>query len=245
MLKLVVCDFDGTLMPYGTQFLSQSVKSKIQELLQRNIIVAVSSGRTYSELIEYLPDFKDKIYYICCDGAYYIKNGKPIYEKQISYETLSYFFNIYDVDSSFVFHTAFKNYSFGTLPAAANHFNAIPITRLNEINEKVFKITGYGKGFKLPPTLSIRVHWDGGINSSTQLVNQFANKGAALSDLQMRLMLSKFDTACIGDSNNDIPMMHNAKYTFAVGNRSDELSSVVKNNVDSVECALDFCLNLV
>ena len=242
MLKLVVCDFDGTLMPYGTQALSQSVKNKINSLLEKNITVAVSSGRTYSELIEYLPEFLDKIYFICCDGAYYIKNGKTLYEKHITNEILSHFFN--NTNSSFVFHTAFGSYSFGSLPVAAEHFKAVPINRISKIDAKVFKVTGYGMNFNPHCSLPLRLHWDGGINSSTQYVSQFANKGAALSDLQMRLMLSKFDTTCIGDSNNDVAMMHNAKYTFAVGNRCSELSAVADNNVDSVESALDFCLNL-
>ncbi len=242
MLKLVVCDFDGTLMPYGTQALSQGVKNRMLSLIEKNITVAVSSGRTYSELIEFLPEFKDLIYFICCDGAYYIKNGKPLYEKHITNETLSHFFN--NTNSAFVFHTAFGNYSFGSLPVAAEHFKAAPINSVGEINEKIFKVTGYGNNTKPNRSLPLRVHWDGGINSSTQYVNQFANKGTALSDLQMRLMISKFDTACIGDSNNDIAMMRNAKYTFAVGNRCNELLAVVNNNVDSIESALDYCLNL-
>ena len=55
------------------------------------------------------------------------------------------------------------------------------------------------------------MHWDGGENAVSQYVNRFCDKGAALSDLQVRLMLTKFDTACLGDAGNDAAMMKNAK----------------------------------
>ena len=72
-----------------------------------------------------------------------------------------------------------------------------------------------------------------------QYVNRFANKGTALSDLQMRLMLAKFDTACIGDSGNDVAMMKGAKYSFAVSNRSEALINAVNFRLNSVEEALN------
>lgn len=243
MIKLIVSDFDGTLMPYGTQVLSQNVKDKIKTALDKNITVAISSGRTYKELLNYLSDFSDKLYFICCDGAYYMKNGKPLYEKRIENSDIAFFFNIADSSFSFILHGAQNNYSFGSLPPQAARFNAVPVLRANEIKEKIFKITSFGNQIKLPPFSGLRTHWDGGSNFSAQYVNRFANKGTALSDLQTRLILTKFDTACIGDSQNDIPMMHNAKYSFSVGFRSEELSAITGYNVDSVESALDFCLN--
>ena len=242
MIKLVVSDFDGTLMPYGTQSVSQGVKEKIRAIIDKNITVAISSGRTYNELIKYLGDFAQDLYFISCDGAYYSKNGKPLYEKKIEKDDINYFFSIFDNTNSFLFHAGQTNYSLGNIPSSAMHFNTKPVTHINEITEKVFKITSFSREIKLPATSGLRVHWDGGVGCS-QFVNQFANKGTALSDLQTRLMLSKFDTACIGDSDNDISMMRNAKYTFAVGSRSDKLSAVVNQNVDLVESALDFCLN--
>ena len=65
MIKLIVADFDGTLVPYGEETVSPRVRAQIEAALQKNIIFAVSSGRTYNELAAHLPEFVDRIYFIC------------------------------------------------------------------------------------------------------------------------------------------------------------------------------------
>ena len=240
MIKLIVSDFDGTLAPYGSRGVSQSVKARIEAAIDRGLIVAVSSGRTYNELVCELGEFADRIWFISCDGACYMRGGRVFYERKIETADLAYFFDMAGKGVSAVFHGAEKNYSIGVLPREAEVFSALPVTRIGEIKEKIFKVTAYGTDSKLPYGSGLRMHWDGGELRTAQYVNRFANKGTALSDLQMRLMLTKFETACIGDSGNDIVMMKNAKYSFAVGNRSAELGEAVTARVDRVEDAFDF-----
>ena len=74
--------------------------------------------------------------------------------------------------------------------------------------------------------------------STMQYVNRFADKGASLSDLQMRLMLTKFDTAAIGDGGNDVAMMRNAKHKLCIDSRSEELYSVCDAHFATAEQAL-------
>ena len=243
MIKLIVSDFDGTLLPYGQSAVSDTVKNHIARILEGGAFFAVSSGRTYSELCSFLPEFKEKIYFICSDGAYYIKNGRTLYERSIALADLA----LFDTKNglSYVFHGANENYALGAVPTCAEVFSPQKIMRIGEIKEKIFKVTSYGASLRLPPYCGLRTHWDGGENKSAQYVNRFCDKGAALSDLQMRLMLTKFDTVCIGDSGNDIAMMHNAKYSFCVGERSRELSAVCTDSVGRVEDALLKILELI
>ena len=242
MIKLIVSDFDGTLMPYGTQAVSNTIKEKIKLLLSKNISFAVSSGRTYKEILRFLPEFEDKIYFICCDGAHYIKNNKSLYERHIELSDINCVLSQCNADCSAIFHGIESNYAFGSIPLEAKRYEALPIKTFNDIKEKIFKISLYGGEFKLPVYSGIRLHWDGGPNSAKQYVNRFSDKGTALSNLQTRLMLSKFDTVCIGDSDNDISMMRNAKYSFSVGDRSPKLVSATNKNVVSAENVLDFCI---
>lgn len=241
MVKLLVIDFDGTLKPYGEACVSQKVIGYIDSAIGKGMTVAVSSGRTYSELIAFLPQFKDKIYFICSDGAYYVKNGKTLYERAIALSELSLFSS--DPNGSFIFHGAEKNYALGALPYQAERFEPVKISRLGDIKEKIFKVTSYSEALRLPVYSGLRIHWDGGINESVQYVNRFCDKGAALSDLQMRLMITKFETVCMGDSKNDIAMMRNAKRSFCVGTRSNELAKVCTDTVLKVEDAFEIILN--
>lgn len=242
MKKLVVADFDGTLKPYEDKIVSQAVKDRIDALLEKGIYFAVSSGRTYGELASFLSDYTDRIYFICNDGACYLKNEKPLYEKQIETEDLLRFFS--ENEGFCIFHGLHQNYSIGTVtPLWADAFAPIPIKTVYQIKEKIFKVTTFGKTVVLPQECGLRTHWDGGVDRAAQYVHRFASKGRALSDLQIRLMLTNFDTVCIGDAGNDIAMMAGAKYSFCIGNHSKELFAVCNKHTDCVEDALDFCLN--
>ena len=238
MIRLIVSDFDGTLMPYGAARVSESVKSLLRDALHRGIAVAVSSGRTYLELKALLPEFADALYFVACDGAHYVKGGVSLYEKQIARSDLEIFQAQMGQGLACVFHATEKNYVLGELPRGVQFENAVRISRVAELREKVFKITTFGQRVKLPAYCGLRMHWDGGPNAMAQYVNRFAHKGAALSDLQIRLMCNKFDTAAIGDSGNDVAMMHNAKIAVAIGDKCKELTAVCNMQTDCIEHAL-------
>ena len=88
MIRLTVSDLDGTLMPYGEKCVSPSVISAINRVTDNGITFAVSSGRTYTELLTYLPELSDKAYFICCDGALCVYKNKVIY---VYYYILNFF----------------------------------------------------------------------------------------------------------------------------------------------------------
>lgn len=243
MIRLIVSDFDGTLAPYGGDGVSGEVKHLLRRALDRGTVVAVSSGRTYAELARSLPEFAEDIWFICCDGAYYGKNGRAYYERKIEAEDLRLLEKNRTDGVSMVLHGAFANYSVGSVPDEAARYAAISVDRVEDVKEKIFKVTTYGLKLRLPPYCGLRTHWDGGIHDMAQFVNRFANKGTALSDLQSRLLLTKFETACMGDSGNDIAMMHNAKIALCVGERSDALRKVCTHHAKTPEDAIKIILS--
>ena len=238
-IKLIVSDLDGTLLPYGQENLSEKVKNCIRRIIECGVTFTVSSGRTYNELFGFLGEFSDRIYFTCCDGALTVKNGKVIYGRRMENGDIGMFFSKRSDDFSFVLHGAFENYSFGNIPSEAEKYNCIPVRNIFDVKEKIFKITSFGKKISLPDYCGIRTHWDGGDNSVSQYVNRYCNKSTALSDLQMRLMLAKYDTAVLGDRGNDVCMVKNAKYSYCIGNGCAELSDKCAFRFDCGELALD------
>lgn len=238
MIKLIVSDFDGTLLPYSQKSLAPEMLNAISAALDAGCTVAVSSGRTYKELLSHLAPLADRLWFLCCDGAYTVQGGQTLYEKKIETEDLRFFFASAErAGCPFLLHAAETTYAVGDLPESIDRRGMIPLRRVNEIPEKIFKITSFCNAVKLPPYSGLRVHWDGGI-STAQYVNRFANKGAALSDLQMRLILDKFDTAAIGDSDNDVAMMHGAKLSYCIGDRSPALRAVCNRHLPDARQAI-------
>ena len=236
MIKLIVMDLDGTLLPYGATSVSDETKRLLTLLREQGKILVFSSGRTYQELAPYVSDWKEDSYLIGCEGAYTVYRDKNIYERKVELEDMVRFFR--QEDCSFVLHGGRRSFGYGELPPEAARFSPSPIQRIGDLQEKIFKVTTFGEPLRLPSLCGLRIQWDGGKRGMMQYVNRFANKGTALSDLQMRLMISGFETACLGDSENDIPMMRNARITYCVGNHCPPLHQICNHHVENVEEAL-------
>lgn len=237
MIKLVVADFDGTLLPYGNKTLSQNTLNLIKTIVSKGVKFAVASGRTYSELVALMKDVADDIYFICDDGAVTVKNGKIVFKKQFSLSSYNMFFDddlfknatFYSLDKAYLVGKHEKEVLYGKTPCR--------IQRAIEIKEDIFKITATAKRFDITDTDKFRVHYAEGYFA--EFVSPYANKGVALGDLQLKLGISKFDTIAIGDADNDIPMMSHAKSSWAIGQRSSRLLSVCTDTCVSAEKVLE------
>lgn len=69
MIKLILSDVDGTLLDHGKVRLPDRVFQVIEALEKQNIVFAAASGRGYSDLAELFLPVKDRIAFVCSDGA--------------------------------------------------------------------------------------------------------------------------------------------------------------------------------
>ena len=105
MIKLVVCDVDGTLLPRGDEFLSEQTINIIKEFNKNNIVFAVASGRQYSELRRIFNNL-DNIYYISADGGAVVYNGEVLNSEFIPKFSIMNMIN----KPNLVFHGVFDSY---------------------------------------------------------------------------------------------------------------------------------------
>ena len=233
MIKLVVCDLDGTLLPYGEEKINKTTLDKITALVDNGVYFAVSSGRVYSELREFLSEFVDKIYFISSDGALADYNGRIIFHKPFSNEALNFAISSCN-NSSLRFLGRDKVWAFNP---SAEYSNDISIRKPFEIKDSVYKIVSYGNPIPNFSGVYSRIHYSDGVLS--EYVPPFANKGVTLGALQRHLGVSMYETVAVGDSINDIPMMKNAKYKVAIGDKRTRLHSECNIFSDSVDEILE------
>lgn len=231
MIKLVIADFDGTLLPYGEKKVSSRTLNYIKTLVSKGVSFAVASGRTYSELTALLSDAAKDIYFICDDGALLVKDDTVLFKKQFSPSSLDMFFDsdtfknaaLYSIDKAYLIGDFDKTVLYGKTP--------VRITRPFEIKDDVFKATATVKRFDLVNSKNYRIHYSDG--AFAEFVSPYANKGVAVGNLQLKIGVTKFDTVAIGDADNDIPMMSHAKYSWAVGDRSVSLKEICTDTADT------------
>ena len=233
MIKLVVCDLDGTLLPYGEEKIGKNTIDKITALINDGVFFAVSSGRVYSELREFLTDFIDKIYFISSDGALAEFKDNIIFHKPFSNDALN--FAISSCHNSTL--RFFGRDKVWVLNPSGEYKSDIIIRKPFEIKDSVYKIISYGGHVPNFEGSYSRIHYSDGTLS--EYVPPYANKGVTLGALQRHLGISMYETVAIGDSVNDIPMMKNAKYKVAVGKKHTRLHSECNIFTESVDKILE------
>lgn len=221
MVRLVVCDIDGTLLKKGETCLNPKISEAIKELKLNNIAFAAASGRAYSEMLNIFGNMKG-IYYIPADG------GAVVHENQIlravplpKFSVLNFvskpniiFHGVYNsYCSEDMYKTAVEKYGqsavkieFLTGGSYHNGFNT-DIRRKSEeffTDKDIIKISKHGAGYTEAPMCSYEVYKKG---DCTEWIKAGAGKGEAVEFLQRKLGIALSETAVFGDNNNDLGML--------------------------------------
>ena len=235
MIKLFVTDVDGTLLPYGEKEIASRYLSQLTELLNSGMKLCIASGRSPYNLKYLFAPIADRVTFVCHDGALMVQNDKVLYHRPIPSEEVTRFIrdNRY-AGMSLLFAAADRVYILrGNDPLMDflqdQHADRLcAVSNQYEIRGPIYKMAAFSALTK-PPVYNplpagIRVCSHAG--SWVEYVNRYANKGTALSDLQMRLYLAKYDTAAMGDGRNDLELFRGAKFTCAMPGAPEELKAI-------------------
>ena len=252
MIKLVVSDVDGTILKKGEESVPARVFEAIEKLKKAGKKVAVASGRTYGSLLKLFAPVKEDLYFICCDGAVTIHNDKVIYCKQIGIGDVMDVIRRPEYEGhGIVLCTPKTSYAvqggddFLAVAYCQSGEYALRNERLYDIKDPVAKIAVWSKSESATPLnflpKSLRVAYN--VGEWCEYTSAISNKGLAVSDLQMRLYLTKFDTAAIGDGINDVEMMKKAKIAVSANNAVEELKGVCNYHTEDVAGFLENLCN--
>jgi Cof subfamily protein (haloacid dehalogenase superfamily) len=246
-IKLVVSDMDGTLLNSKGE-VSQQFFTLFKELKKRNIHFCAASGRQHNSIVDKLSTIKNDIYVIAENGGIAKKGDEIFLSNFLKPEKVLKLIPILREieganmvlccnDAAFIeskeerFIGLFQEYyqSFEvvenlmeipkTTPVfkiAIYHFNSseefiYPIIKdLN--NEVLLKVSGK--------------NW-------LDISDKKANKGNALREIQKLLNITKEETMVFGDYHNDIEMMQEADFSFAMKNAHSDIKKLANYSTES------------
>ncbi len=208
MLKLIVCDVDGTLLNYGEEKVNKKILDYIKIFKEKGIVFAVASGRHYSELYNIFKG--EDIYYISSDGSCIIKDKEVIYKKYIKENIIEKLKENKNFAFQCPLYTYYKNSDSQFLNILKNKYKE----NLKELksSEFIIKIIKYGRDYKEVCENLTQCYKD---KDFCEWVGNDVNKGNALLYLQKKLNISKNETAVFGDNFNDISIMRRASKGYA------------------------------
>ena len=255
-VKMVVTDMDGTLLnsknEVSTQFfeLYESLKS-------HQVHFVAASGRQYSSIEDKLSAISDEITIVAENGSYIKQGNTELGTTLISPEHVKLLIpvvreakGLYTVlcgkKSAYIEQneTQFKN----ILQEYYTKFDVVH-DLMNLPEDDFFKVAIYhfesSENFIYPVVkhlediLQIKVSG----NNWVDIANPKANKGEAVQLLQQKFGITKEETMVFGDFNNDLEMIDQAFFSYAMANAHDNVKQAARfhtssNNESGVEVIL-------
>ena len=240
-IRLIACDMDGTLLD-DEGAIHDDFWPLIEQLHARGIIFCPASGRQYDSLLERFKPIADELIFIAENGTYVVHKGI-----ELSSDTL----NIGDARAMIRVARELRKKESGVNQVLCGKRSAYIETTDADFAAEVAK---YYSRLELVPDLltveddilKLALHV---ATSSEQIIYPAfasfgtshlvavsgahwldimapqANKGAGIRHIQERLAISRDQTMVFGDFLNDLEMMDEATYAFAMANAHPKLKA--------------------
>ena len=247
MIKLIVSDIDGTLVPDGTHDLNPEVLEVILKLRDKGIQFAAASGRQWASIESVFEPIKKRVFYLSDNGAYVGCHGRNLFLNPIDRQTVMDM--VHDVramegldimlSGPDVVYLETENQEFIDWLVKGYHFRVERVLDLTQVDSDFIKISVYRKTDVEIHTKALQEKYKDRLKITIagdmwmDCMKPGINKGQAVKLLQESLEIKPEETMAFGDQLNDIEMLQQAYYSFAVGNARPEVKAAARFQTDT------------
>lgn len=239
-IRLIVTDMDGTFL--NSQYeVSPNFPAIYEELKKRNILFVPASGRQMPGITQYFKTIESEIGFIAENGAYVVYKNKELFADKLAHDF------IIDIVKTIrkipgaraVLSAKKKAYYESNDEKFVKYFTKYytenqKIHDLTEvIQDDAFKIAVYhpeGSEKNLYPFLKKFEAYNLEVVVSGQywldIMNKGINKGNAIAMIQNLLGILPEQTMSFGDYMNDLQMLRESKYSYAMTNAHASVKAV-------------------
>ncbi|PCE63581.1 Cof-type HAD-IIB family hydrolase [Sediminicola luteus] len=229
-IKMVVTDMDGTLLNSNHE-VSNRFYELYEELKKRDILFVAASGRQYNSIAKKLERIADEIIIVAENGGFAQHNGTELFSSPLKDETrkalIPILEGIPDIFPILCGHTkAFLPPGQPELVKVIQEYYEEYefINSMDECQEELLKIALYHPISTETHVYPKLKHLEGQIKIKISgkvwldLSDIHSHKGYAIEKLQKSHGISPDQTVVFGDYNNDLEMLQQATYSFAMAN---------------------------
>ena len=240
-IRLIACDMDGTLLD-DDDAIHDDFWPLIDALHERGVVFCPASGRQYYNLLERFEPIADEVVFIAENGTYVVRDGRELssdcLDRQVARELIDVArdLNARGADVGAVLCGKASAYIERTdeafLAEVDKYYHRLQIVAdLNVVDDDILKVAIYdfesSEDVSAPAyahfldTHQVVVsgqHW-------LDVMDLHANKGSGIRHIQQALGITRDQTMVFGDFLNDLEMMDEATYSFAMANAHPELAA--------------------
>lgn len=245
-VKLIATDMDGTLLNDQGE-VSDEFFSLFTELKELGVTFVAASGRQYFSIIDKLAPIKNDMYVIAENGALSMYKDKELGVTAIDRDTFLEILKTtedipnakvilcglnsgYIIDYGKEFIEMFSEY-YGRYKIVSDLASVkddlylkVAICHQDGAEKNVYPFVKH-----LENTLKVKVSGEIWLDLS----HVDANKGNALQKLQQQLNIEPSETLVFGDYNNDLEMLEQAEFSFAMENAHPNVLNTAKCKTES------------
>lgn len=247
MIRLIASDIDGTLVRDGEHQMNPEFFHVIMKLREKGIQFAAASGRQWASVEKIFWPVKEKIFYLSDNGAYVGCHGRNLFLNTIArddaMEMVKGIRRVPGLEAMIggpdVVYVDTKNQDFINLLREGYQFRTVQVEDITKVEDQIIKVSAYRKekiqeavqgladsfGSRLKMTISGDMWLD--------CMAPGVCKGQAVRLLQESLEIKPEETMVFGDQLNDLEMMEQAYYSFAVANAREEVKKAARFQADS------------
>lgn len=243
MIKLVATDLDGTLLDADKRPPANFDRA-VDALYERGVRVVIASGRQYYNLLELFPKSRDKLIFLCENGAIVFDGAENIFSDAVDHRRLASPLEaikgvptasavLCGVKSAYISKGAdecerhAKNY-YARRTVAEDILEAAKADKICKIalfdavcsEDNLWHLRGnFGEGWQMAISGQ---NW-------LDLMNVGTHKGMAIRMLQERLNIGYHESMAFGDYLNDSEMMREVFHSYAMANSHADLKKLCRH----------------
>ena len=260
-VKMVVTDMDGTLLNSKSE-VSNQFFDLFESLKEQNIHFVAASGRQYSSIQDKLMSIADEITIVAENGGYIKQGDTELGSIHLSVQHVNNLIpllrEIEDVHvvlcgkrSAYIEKNDARFISI--LKEYYTKFEVVE-DLLTDVEDACFKVAIYhfesSESYIYPHVKHLESDLQVKVSGSNwvDIADQRSNKGEAIKLLQHKFGVSKEETMVFGDYNNDLEMIDQAYFSYAMENAHENVKRAARfetgnNNNAGVEAILKRLIN--
>lgn len=251
MIRLVVSDIDGTLLPDGTDKINPEIFDVIRKLREKGIIYVASSGRQFASIRRLFEPVAKDIYYITDGGGILRSFDEILFADEMNREDVKEI--VEDVQKlpecevmvcgTRCAYGADKNSRMYRWLQDSYKFDLKEIPDLTQpIADRIVKVSVYHSSRAeeicaswFTPKWSEKLQVACAGKEWMDCIPKTSNKGNSLQIFQEKMGINKAETMAFGDNINDLEMLACAGESYAVENARDEVKAAAKHIAKSYQ----------
>ncbi|QGU10094.1 Cof-type HAD-IIB family hydrolase [Leclercia sp. J807] len=242
-VKMIAVDMDGTFLNDAKEYNRARFLRQYAQMKERGIRFVVASGNQYYQLISFFPEIADEIAFVAENGGWVVNAGEDVYNGELTqaqFATVAEFLcSIPEVEviacgkgSAYTL----KHYGEAFHDVAAKYYHRLEkVDNFDNFNDIFFKF-----GLNLPdeeiPRIQEMIH-DKLSDIMVPVTTGYGNidlilpgihKANGLRLLQELWGIDDSEVVAFGDSGNDMEMLSQAGFSFAMANARDHIKAVAR-----------------